>query len=69
MRYFSYLFRSKFVALQRQTDQNGHGSMSVADLQRLRELEHENLELKRANAILQKTASFLAQVELQRGPK
>ena len=65
MRYFSSLFRSKFIAFQKQANKNRHGNMPAEDLQRLRELEQENRELKRANAILQKTASFLAQVELK----
>ena len=69
MRYFSSLFRSKFIAFQKHADQNRHGNMSAADLQRLRELEQENRELKRANAILQKTANFLAQVELKHPTK
>ena len=39
------------------------------DAQRLRELERENKELRRANEILKKAAAFFAQAELdRRGP-
>lgn len=37
--------------------------MSVAELQRIRDLEQENRELKRANAILQNAARFFVQAE------
>ena len=36
---------------------------------RLKELERENRELKRANEILRKAAAFFAQAELGRKPK
>jgi len=36
---------------------------------RLKELERENRELKRANDILRKAAAFFAQAELDRKPK
>lgn len=36
---------------------------------RLKELERENRELKRANEILRKAAAFFAQAELDRKPK
>ena len=36
---------------------------------RLKELERENRELKRANEILKKAAAFFAQAELDRKPK
>ena len=38
-------------------------------IQRLKELEKENRELKRANEILKKAAAFFAQAELDRKPK
>ena len=69
MKHFSSLLLRSFNRVQKKSDQTMHGELSVAALQRLRELEQENRELKRANAILQNTASFLAQVELERGPK
>ena len=37
--------------------------------ERLKELERENRELKRANEILRKAAAFFAQAELDRRPK
>ena len=37
--------------------------------QRMKELERENRELKRANDILKKAAAFFAQAELDRKPK
>jgi len=39
------------------------------DAARLKELERENRELKRANEILRKAAAFFAQAELDRKPK
>jgi transposase-like protein len=39
------------------------------DTARLKELERENRELKRANEILRKAAAFFAQAELDRKPK
>ena len=39
------------------------------DAARLKDLERENRELKRANEILRKAAAFFAQAELDRKPK
>ena len=41
----------------------------VNDHQRLKQLERENRELKRANEILRKAAAFFAKAELDRKPK
>ncbi len=41
---------------------------TTADLQRLKELERENRELKRANEILRKASAYFAQAELDRRP-
>jgi transposase len=41
----------------------------LADRERLKQLERENRELKRANEILRKAATFFAQAELDRKPK
>jgi transposase len=42
---------------------------SSADRDRLKQLERENLELRRANEILRKAAALFAQAELDRRPK
>ena len=42
---------------------------SSTERERLKELERENRELKRANEILRKAAAFFAQAELDRRPK
>ena len=39
------------------------------DRQRLKELERENLELRRANEILRKASAFFAAAELDRRPR
>ncbi len=44
-------------------------SGSQTDQERLKQLERENRELKRANEILRKAAAFFAQAELDRKPK
>ena len=45
------------------------GPEAQIDLERLKQLERENRELKRANEILRKAAAFFAQAELDRKPK
>jgi transposase-like protein len=40
--------------------------MSTSDRERLKELERENRELKRANEILRKASAYFAQAELDR---
>ena len=40
----------------------------VSERERLKQLERENRELKRANEILRKAAAFFAQAELDRKP-
>jgi len=44
-------------------------AVSQTERERLKELERENRELKRANEILRKAAAFFAQAELDRKPK
>jgi transposase-like protein len=39
------------------------------DRERLKALERENAELRRANEILRKASAFFAQAELDRRPK
>ena len=43
--------------------------VSTSDRERLKELERENRELKRANEILRKASAYFAQAELDRRPK
>lgn len=43
--------------------------VTTDDRQRLKELERENLELRRANEILRKASAFFAQAELDRRPR
>jgi len=44
-------------------------SGTQSDRERLKQLERENKELKRANEILRKAAAFFAQAELDRKPR
>ena len=48
-------------------DQGIRGGMSTTDRERLKELEQENRELKRANEILRKASAYFAQAELVYG--
>ncbi|EHK59418.1 transposase IS3/IS911 family protein [Halomonas sp. GFAJ-1] len=43
-------------------------SVNLPENERLKQLERENVELKRANEILRKAAAFFAQAELDRKP-
>jgi transposase-like protein len=43
--------------------------MTTSDHERLKALERENRELKRANEILRKASAYFAQAELDRRPK
>ena len=43
--------------------------LTSSEQERLKQLERENFELKRANEILRKAAAFFAQAELDRQPK
>jgi transposase len=54
---------------QTETNQGVRGGMSSSDRDRLKELERENRELKRANEILRKASAYFAQAELDRRPK
>jgi transposase len=54
---------------QAERDQGIRGGMSSSDRERLKQLERENRELKRANEILRKASAFFAQAELDRGRK
>jgi transposase len=54
---------------QAERDQGGRSGLTSSDRDRLKELERENRELKRANEILRKASAFFAQAELDRRPK
>jgi transposase-like protein len=47
-------------------DQGIRNGMTSDDRERLKKLERENRELKRANEILRKASAFFAQAELDR---
>ena len=54
-------------AMERDTGQRP--GLTTEERQRLKALERENRELKRANEILRKASAFFAQAELDRRPK
>ena len=54
---------------QAEVDQGIRGGTSTSDQERLKQLERENRELKRANEILRKASAYFAQAELDRRPK
>jgi transposase len=54
---------------QSEIDQGKRDGLTGSEQARLKELERENRELKRANEILRKAAAFFAQAELDRRPK
>jgi transposase-like protein len=47
-------------------DAGARAGVTTLDMQRLKELERENKELRRANEILQTASAFFAQAELDR---
>jgi transposase len=49
-----------------QIDTGARDGISTSELQRLKELERENKELRRANEILKLASAFFAQAELDR---
>ena len=51
---------------QTEYDQGTRAGMTSDDRDRLKKLERENRELKRANEILRKASAFFAQAELDR---
>ncbi len=51
---------------QAERDQGIRNGMTSDDRERLKKLERENHELKRANEILRKASAFFAQAELDR---
>jgi transposase len=54
---------------QAERDQGRRGGLTSSERERVKELERENRELRRANEILRKAAAFFAQAELDRRAK
>jgi len=54
---------------QAERDAGRRPGLTTDERARLKQLERENLELKRANEILRKASAFFAQAELDRRPK
>ena len=54
---------------QAERDQGLREGLTSTDRERLKALERENRELKRANEILRKASAFFAQAELDRKPR
>jgi transposase len=54
---------------QAERDRGERPGLTTDERQRLKQLERENFELKRANEILRKASAFFAQAELDRRPK
>jgi transposase len=54
---------------QAERDQGGRAGLTTEERERLRVLERENRELRRANEILRKASAYFAQAELDRRPK
>ena len=54
---------------QAERDEGRRPGLTTDERQRLKELERESRELKRANEILRKASAYFAQAELDRRPK
>ena len=54
---------------QAEIDTGRRGGVTSEERERIKQLERENRELRRANEILRKAAAFFAQAELDRRPK
>ena len=54
---------------QAERDTGRHAGLTTDERGRIKELEREVRELKRANEILRKASAFFAQAELDRRPK
>ena len=54
---------------QAERDQGKRAGLTTSERDRLKQLERENFELKRASEILRKAAAFFAQAKLDRRPK
>ena len=54
---------------QAERDTGQRPGLTTTERERLKELERENRELKRANEILRKASAYFAQAELDRRPR
>jgi len=54
---------------QRERDTGQRAGLTTTERERLKDVERENRELKRANEILRKASAYFAQAELDRRPK
>ena len=54
---------------QSERDAGHRPGVTTSERERMKELERENRELKRANEILRKASAYFAQAELDRRPK
>jgi transposase len=54
---------------QAERDQGRRPGLTTDERQRLKQLERENVELRRANEILKKASAYFAQAELDRRRK
>ena len=54
---------------QAERDSGKRPGLTTSERERLKELERENRELKRANEILRKASAYFAQAELDRRPR
>jgi transposase-like protein len=54
---------------QAEIDAGRRGGLTSDERARLKELERENRELRRANEVLKKAPAYFAQAELDRRPK
>jgi len=54
---------------QAEIDSGGRGGLTTDERARMKELEREVRELRRANEILRKASAYFAQAELDRRPK
>ena len=54
---------------QTEVDTGRRGGLTSDERARVKELERENRELRRANEILKKASAYFAQAELDRRPK
>lgn len=54
---------------QAEIDSGKRGGVTTSDQAKIKDLERENRELRRANEILRKASAYFAQAELDRRPK